>query len=94
MLVARMVSVPQTAWWREAADPAFALFLVTVVASLVRAADQPALDIAAAGTTVSVTPADALLVALAVVAAVRLARTRRIPAGAVPVAADARTSGR
>jgi hypothetical protein len=67
------------AWLREAADPAYALFLVTVAVCLVRAPDQPSVGIGVGGTTVSITPADVLLVALFVTVLLRLVRTRSFP---------------
>jgi O-antigen ligase len=67
------------AWLREAADPTYALFLVTVAVCLVRAPDQPSAEIGVAGTTVSITPADVLLIVLLGVVAVHLARGRFVP---------------
>jgi hypothetical protein len=61
--------------WRQAARSwQFALFLAALALSLVRAPDQPSLDVGIAGTTVSIVPADVALAALAVVAAAALAR--------------------
>jgi O-antigen ligase len=82
MLDARMAGAHRTAWLRAAADPVFALFLVTVAVCLVRARDQPSVEVGLGSTSVSVTPADVLLVALAVVSLLRLWRVRRVPAGA------------
>src|SRR5262245_58079080 len=66
--------------WRAAGGPAFALYLVAVVAGLVRVVDQPSLDVEIAGTEVSLVPADAVFAALLVVVVVRLAGGR-LPAG-------------
>jgi hypothetical protein len=69
------------AWLREAADPAYALFLVTVAVCLIRAPDQPSREIGVGSTTVAITPADVLLIALLVVVTVRVARERWWPTG-------------
>jgi O-Antigen ligase len=66
--------------WRAAGGPAFALYLVAVVAALVRVVDQPSLDVEIAGTDVSLVPADAAFAALLVVVIARLARGW-LPAG-------------
>jgi O-Antigen ligase len=66
--------------WRAAGGPAFALYLVAVVASLVPVADQPSLGVEIAGTEVSLVPADLAFAALAAVVVVRLARGQ-VPAG-------------
>ena len=76
---------PDRLWWREVRDPAFALFLLTVFVCLVRAPDQPSLDVTAGSTVVSVTPTDVLLFALLGVVGARLVRTRAFPSRTVPV---------
>jgi hypothetical protein len=75
--------------WRAAGGPAFALYLIAVVASLVRVADQPALDLEVGGTEVSLVPADLALAALAGVVVVELLQGRvpRGPARGVLLAA-------
>jgi len=65
------------AGWREARDPTYALFLVTVAVSLVRAPNQPSVEVGAGGTTLSITPADVLLLVLLVVVGVQIARGLR-----------------
>jgi O-antigen ligase len=62
--------------WRQSRSWPFALFLVTVALCLVRARDQPSVDVGFASTTVSITPGDVALAALAVVSVVALARDR------------------
>jgi hypothetical protein len=61
-----------------------AWFLLTTALCFIRAPDQPGVDISAAGTSVTVTPADAAVAVLAVACAARIARRRRgIPREAV-----------
>ena len=72
-------------WWAELRSPAFALFLLTVLVSLVRAPDQPSIDIEAAGTVLALTPSDLLLFALLIVVVVRFAQGARPSRGAWPV---------
>jgi hypothetical protein len=74
---------------REARDPVFALFLLTVAVSLIKAAYQPGVAIAMAGTSVRVVPGDLLLAALAIAIAVRVARTRSYPRPAIALTATA-----
>ena len=62
------------ALWPQLRSGRFALLLVTLGLCLVRARDQPSLDIGVGGTTASVVPADLALAALAVVALVTIAR--------------------
>lgn len=64
---------------RPASDLSFSVFLVTVVLCLLRARDLPSVDFRAAGTTVSVGPADVALLATAVVAALRFRARRTLP---------------
>jgi len=63
--------------WREARDPTYALFLLTVAVTLIRAPNQPSVAVSAGGTTLSITPADVLLLVLLVVVAVQIARGLR-----------------
>jgi hypothetical protein len=74
-----------TRWSLELRDPGFALFLAAALVSLVRAPDQPDVGVSVAGTVVSLTPTDALLVALLAVVALRLARGARVSRGAWPI---------
>lgn len=64
---------------RSAGDLSFAIFLVTVALSLLRARELPAVDIGLAGTTLSITPTDVLLAATAVLALLRLRGRRPLP---------------
>lgn len=61
---------------RPAGEPSFTLFLVTVLLCLFRARDLPALDLAVAGTSVSVGPADVALVLTGALGARRLLTDR------------------
>jgi len=76
---------------REARDPAFALLLAAIAISFVRAADQPGLDVSAGGASIKIAPGDVIMVALAIVLAVRLVRKRSYPraAAALTIAATA-----
>jgi hypothetical protein len=60
--------------WRELRSPPTGLLLVTLSLCLVRARDQPSLDITLGNTVASLVPGDALLLALAVVAVAALLR--------------------
>jgi O-antigen ligase len=64
---------------RPASDLSFSVFLVTVVLCLLRSRDLPSVDFRAAGTTVSVGPADVALLATAVLALLRLRARRTLP---------------
>ena len=64
---------------RPASDLSFSVFLVTVLLCLLRSSDLPSIDIDTAGTAVSLGPADAALVATAVLAALRLRARRTLP---------------
>lgn len=52
------------AWAQEARQPVYGLFLLTLAVCLIRAPNLPSLDVDAGGTTLSLTPADVLLLAL------------------------------
>jgi len=54
----------KAAWVEEAKHPVYGLFLVTLAVCLIRAPNLPSLDVDAAGTTLSLTPADVLLLVL------------------------------
>src|SRR4051794_23291774 len=77
-------------WRQTSRSPAFALFVVTVALSFVRARDQPGVDIGFGSTTVSIVPGDAALLALAVVSIVVLTRE---PIGARAVVLTAAAFG-
>ena len=64
---------------REARDPAFALLLVAVAVSLVKAVDQPGVTLSLGSTSVRLVVGDVLLAALTVAVGFRLARNHRFP---------------
>jgi hypothetical protein len=70
-----VTALKQMALWPQMRDAPYALFLVTVALCLVRARDQPSVDVRLGGTTVSIVPGDVALVTLAIVA---LLKARRI----------------
>jgi hypothetical protein len=74
--------------WRQLRDARFALFLATVALCLIRARDQPSIDVSVGGTTASIVPADIALIALALVALAVIAR-RGLERAAWPVAISA-----
>ena len=76
-------------WWQEAKDPVYGLFLVTLAVCLIRAPNLPSVDVGAAGTTLSITPADVLLLALLVAVGVVIARDGLPPRGTLIVLATA-----
>jgi hypothetical protein len=71
------------ALWPQLRVPRIALLLATTAVCLVRARDQPSVDVSVGGTTASIVPGDVLLVVLGLVAVAELVR-RGIPAGARP----------
>lgn len=73
----------------EARDPAFALFLLAIASSFVKAVDQPGLTFDAIGTSARVTISDALLATLAVVVAARVWRRRSYPRNTLSLTAAA-----
>lgn len=66
------------ALWSQLRSPRLALLLVALAFCLIRARDQPGLDVAFGSTTATIVPADLLLAALALVAIAELIR-RRVP---------------
>jgi O-antigen ligase len=64
------------ALWSQLRSPRFALLLVTLALCLVRARDQPGIDVGIGDTTATVVPGDLALAALAVVSLVELVRRR------------------
>lgn len=68
---------------RSAGDPAFLVFLVTVVLCLVRARDLPSVALGVAGTAVELNPADLGLLLTGALALWRLRRAERIPSPAL-----------
>lgn len=71
--------------WRQLRDARFALFLATVALCLIRARDQPSIDVSIGSTTAAIVPADIALFVLAVVAVIALAK-RGNERGAWPAA--------
>src|SRR2546425_4005972 len=59
--------------WPQLRSPRFGLFLLTVAFCLVRARDQPSIDVGIGGTTAAVVPGDILLAALTLVSVVAIA---------------------
>src|SRR4051794_15040729 len=74
------------ALWRELRSRSGALLAATVALSLIRARDQPGVDIAFGGTTATIVPLDIALAILFVVAVVVLVRSARIPMAALAAA--------
>ena len=64
---------------RPTSDLSFSVFLVTVLLCLLRSRDLPSIDFGAAGTTVSIGPADIALLATAVLAVLRLRARKTLP---------------
>ncbi|MCW2963332.1 MAG: hypothetical protein JWO17_584 [Actinomycetia bacterium] len=83
-----MTALRHVALWQELRSPRFALFLATVALCLIRARDQPSIDVSIGGTTASIVPADIALIALALVAVVAIAR-RGLERAAWPAAISA-----
>ena len=79
-----MPAIRDMALWRRLRSPSFALLAVAVALALVRANDQPSVDVHVGGTSASVVPGDVALVALFILSAFTLAyRARPHRAGAV-----------
>lgn len=70
----RLAPLRRTALAVELRSPSFALLAVTLAISLVRVRDQPALHVSIGATSASLVPSDVLLLLLAVVAVVGIAR--------------------
>jgi O-Antigen ligase len=66
-------------------DPLTALYLVTVLVSLIRAPDLPSTTVHAGSTSVSINPSDVLLVALGVWVIARVVRRRDLPRASLHV---------
>ena len=66
-------------------DPLTMMFLATVLISLVRAPDQPAVDLNLASSTASVDLSDLALTALGIWLAVRIIRRRDLPRRSLPI---------
>ncbi|HEY6962569.1 MAG TPA: hypothetical protein VI408_11825, partial [Gaiellaceae bacterium] len=71
-----MAAIRQMALWPTLRSRSFALLVAAVAFSLIRARDQPGLDIGIGGTTATIVPGDLLLAALFVVALLLIARER------------------
>jgi hypothetical protein len=78
-----VTAVKQMALWSELRSPPAALLYATIALSLVRARDQPGVDVGIGSTTATIVPGDVALVLLALVAAILLARRRLPRLGAV-----------
>jgi MFS family permease len=63
-----VVGLNDMAVWPQLRSPRFALLIVTLAFCLVRARDQPGIDVSIGSTTATIVPADILLFALACVA--------------------------
>lgn len=62
-----MIALKSMALWPQLRSPRFALLLVAAAFCLVRARDQPSVDVSVGGTTASIVPGDVLLAALGLV---------------------------
>ncbi len=80
------------ALWPQLRSPPFALLIVTLAFALVRARDQPGLNVSFGSTTASIVPGDILLAALAGVAVWTIVRTG-LPAGSAAAALSAGAFG-
>jgi O-Antigen ligase len=69
-----VTAVRDISLWPQLRSPRFALFLLAVALTLVRARDLPAVDVGFGSTSAAVTPADLVLGALAVAAVLSLLR--------------------
>lgn len=69
-----MDGIRNTALWAQLRSPRILLLLATVAVCLIRARNQPALNVGLGSTTVSVVPGDVLLTLLAVVALIEVVR--------------------
>jgi hypothetical protein len=81
-----VVGLNHMAVWPQLRSPRFALLIATLAFCLVRARDQPGLDISFGSTTATIVPGDVLLAALAVTAVWTILQTG-FPPGSVPALA-------
>jgi hypothetical protein len=74
-----VVALKSTAVWPQLRSPRFALLLLTAAVCLIRARNQPSVDVTVGGTTVAIVPGDVLLTVLAItcLAAIRERRLGR-----------------
>jgi O-antigen ligase/polysaccharide polymerase Wzy-like membrane protein len=85
-----VVSLQHIAVWRELRSKRFALLLITLAFCLVRARDQPSINVTFGSTQASIVPADILLAVLALVVLWTIARSSTaLRIGLAPVAAAA-----
>ena len=84
-----MARLWQEGLWRPARDIPFVVLSAAVVLSLIRSVEQPSVDIAIGGTSVSLVPADVAFAALAAVAALKLLGSGSLPRPARTVAYSA-----
>ncbi len=78
---------------REARDPAFALFLAAITISLIKAVNQPGITFRLGSASARLVVGDLVMVVLAVVIGVRVARTRYYPRAALSVTLAAAALG-
>ena len=71
-----VAAIRHLALWRQLRVPAVASLLVAVALTLIRARDQPGLDLSLGSTTVTIVPGDVALAVLFVVSVVALTRGR------------------
>jgi hypothetical protein len=84
-----VATVRQMALWSELRSRTGALLAAAVALSLIRARDQPGIDVAFGGTTASIVPLDVALAALLVVSIVVIARSRPSRLAVVAIGAAA-----
>ena len=70
---------------RSLRDPLFDAFLITLLISLIRAPDQPALSVRAGSTSLSITPSDVSLVVLGIWTLARVIHRRDLPRRSWPI---------
>lgn len=75
-----MVALKTLPVWTQLRSPQFALLLVTTAFCLVRARDQPAVDVGFGSTSAAIVPGDVLLAALGITCLVEIVR-RGLPRG-------------
>ncbi len=79
-----MAGLRHSELWRSGKDPLYVVFLVTVALCLIRARDQPSLDISFGSSSVSIVPADVAIAILAIGVIRRLLQGQRLPRAALP----------
>ena len=84
-----MARLEQSLVWDAAADRTFLVFLGAAALSLIRAADQPGIDLGAGGTSITIVPTDVVIAVLVVALVIRIVRMRHFPRTAVALTAAA-----